>query len=472
MGPMDIADEGLLDLALDHSVRWLREARDRRVAASATHESLRAALYVPTPEEGEDAASVIEALARGAQPGLVASIGPRYFGFVIGGSLPVTLAADWLTSAWDQNAGLYATAPSASVVEEIVREWLLDMLDLPRDASVGFVTGGQMANTTALAAARNAVLARAGWDVEELGIIGAPRINLVVTAETHVTIKNAMRTLGFGTKSLLPVETDGNGRMRVDAMKRLFECLTGPTIVCVQAGNVNTGAIDPIAEIVDLAHEHGAWVHVDGAIGLWGLASERLRPLMAGIERADSWSTDAHKWLNVPYDSGIVIVRDAAAHRNATSSTAAYLIQSSVERDPTDWTPEFSRRARAFPTYAALRHLGRRGVAALTERCCDRAKQMASLLRRDEHVTILNDVVLNQVLVRFSDSDELTRATVLAVQDEGTCWLGGTTWHGVAAMRISFSNWLTTEEDVERSAKAILACARRVWEARGAAVVG
>jgi glutamate/tyrosine decarboxylase-like PLP-dependent enzyme len=454
-----IVDEPLLDRAREHAVRFLRDIPDRRVGVTATRDELLAALRVPLSDDGEEPAAVIDALARDAGSGIIGSAGPRYFGFVIGGSLPVSVAADWLTTAWDQNAGIYVTSPAAAVVEDVAREWLLELLDLPRTAGVGFVTGCQMANFTALAAARNGVLRRAGWNVEEDGLIGAPPVNIVVSAESHVTIHTALRYLGIGLRAMQRVDTDEQGRMKPAALRALLEHLSGPTIVCAQAGNVNSGAIDPIKEIAAIAHEHDAWLHVDGAFGLWGRAAASTRALLDGVEDADSWATDAHKWLNVPYDNGIVIVRDRAPLVTSMTVKAEYLEQSSgIERDNLEWVPEFSRRARGFTVYAALRHLGRRGVESLVERGCARARQFAEILGRDARVKILNDVVLNQVLVRFQDDDAATRAVITRVQQEGTCWLAGTTWHGLAAMRISVSNWATSEDDVERSAAAILRC--------------
>jgi glutamate/tyrosine decarboxylase-like PLP-dependent enzyme len=394
----------------------------------------------------------------------MATPGGRFFGFVIGGSLPAALAADWLASAWDQNAGLYAAAPAASVVEEVCGVWLIELLGLPEDASFGLVTGCQMANFTALAAARHSVLEAIGWDVEADGLSGAPAVRLIAGEERHVTIDRALRFLGLGTADLRTVPADGQGRMRADALKdALAEC-TGPTIVCAQAGNVNTGAIDPLRAICDTAHEAGAWVHVDGAFGMWAAASPGLRQLVGGIERADSWATDAHKWLNVPYDSGFVFCAHQVAHQAAMGIHASYLVHSEgQERDEMDWNPEFSRRARGFPVYAALRSLGRSGVAELVDRCCAHARRFAEDLRGEPGVELLNEVVLNQVLVRFldpgRDHDARTRAVVKAVQEDGTCWLGGTTWHGKAAMRISVSNWSTTTEDVDRSVAAILRAA-------------
>ena len=450
-------DRNLLRRAHDAAVAYLESVPRRPVGPRATREELLAQLGVPLSRSGESAEAVIDALVRAAERGVTTSSSPRYFGFVIGGSMPVSVAADWLTSAWDQNAGSFVTSPLASVVEDIAREWLLELFDLPRGASVGFATGCQMANFSALAAARDAVLRRAAWNVEEQGMTGAPPIQIVLGAEAHVTIYLALRMLGFGTRTFRVVETDGEGRMRPHALRRALLDVRGPCIVCAQAGNVNTGSVDPLREIAALAHERDAWLHIDGAFGLWGRASGERRPLLDGAELADSWATDAHKWLNVPYDNGIVIVRDSAAHRASMTATAAYLEQTAgAERDPFDWVPEFSRRGRGITVYAALRHLGRDGVESLVDRLCMRARQMAALLRRDPRVTILNDVVLNQVLVRFGNDDELTRRVIAGVKDDGTCWLGGTTWHEMAAMRISVSNWATSEEDISTSAEAIL----------------
>ena len=452
-----IYDEALLRRAHEHAAQYLKALPDRHVGARATRDELLAALRVPLSEAGENETAVLDALASQGERGTMACAGPRYFGFVIGGSLPVTLAADWLVSTWDQNPGIYATSPLISVIEEIAREWLLEIFDLPRESSLGFVTGCQMAHFTCLAAARHGVLRRHGWNVEEDGLNGAPRVNIVTGSESHVTADVALRYLGFGTRNFLRVESDEQGRMRPDRLRRLLDNLSGPTIVCAQVGNVNTGACDPMGDIAAITRDHDAWLHVDGAFGLWARASKSLRHLVDGIELADSWATDAHKWLNVPYDCGVAIVRDATAHHDAMSTSAAYLVQTGgLERDSVDWVPEFSRRARGVTVYAALRSLGRNGVAELIERDVTLAQQMAELLRRDPRVTILNDVVLNQVLVRFADDDELTRRVIAGVQRDGTCWLGGTTWHGMAAMRVSISSWATTEEDVRKSAEAIL----------------
>ena len=448
-----------------HAVDYLREQTGRHVGARARREELLAALGAPLSQQGEDDAAVIDLLAAQAPRGAIASGSPRYFGFVIGGTYPVALAADWLAATWDQNAGIHATSPLSAVVEEIAGEWLLDLFDLPRESGVGFVTGCQMASFTCLAAARHAVLRRVGLDVEADGLNGAPRINIVTSAESHVTIDVALRYLGFGTRAVQRVEADAQGRMRGDRLEELLGTLEGPTIICAQAGNVNTGAFDRLYEIGPIANAHGAWLHIDGAFGLWARASHAHRALADGIELADSWATDAHKWLNVPYDCGVAIVRHPGDHRAAMTSAAAYLIQTGgAERDAVDWVPEFSRRARGVPVYATLRALGRDGVEGLVDRCCARARQIEELLFPQEGVQILNDVVLNQVLVRFGDSDDMTRAVVAGVQDDGTCWLSGTTWHGKAAMRISVSNWATSEDDVARSAAAIIRVFRSVRE--------
>jgi glutamate/tyrosine decarboxylase-like PLP-dependent enzyme len=454
----------LLDDAATYATEFLERLPERTVAPTATAEELRKQLGGPLPDGPRQPQSVVAELARAAEPGLMATPGGRFFGFVIGGSLPAALAADWLTSAWDQNAGLYAAAPAASVVEEVCGAWLIELLGLPKEVSYGLVTGCQMANFTALAAARHSVLEAAGWDVEVDGLVGAPQIQVIVGEERHVTIDRALRFLGLGTANLRTVPADGQGRIRADALRDALAESSGPTIVCAQAGNVNTGAVDPLRTICAAAQEAGAWVHVDGAFGMWAAASPTLRHLVEGIEDADSWATDAHKWLNVPYDCGLVFCAHPAAHRVAMSSHASYLVHSEGrERDEMDWNPEFSRRARGFPVYAALRSLGRAGVADLLDRCCAHARRFAEALGREAGVEILNDIVLNQVLVRFldpeGDHDARTRAVVKAVQEGGTCWLGGTTWQGKAAMRISVSNWSTTEEDVDRSVAAILRAA-------------
>jgi glutamate/tyrosine decarboxylase-like PLP-dependent enzyme len=435
------------------------------VGVDADLAQLRDAFGAPTPERPTDAAAVVDAMAAAAAPGLLGIPGPRYFGFVIGGSHPAALAADWLTSGWDNNAGLYVCAPAPAVIEEVAGRWIVDLLGLPADASVGFVTGAMMANFTGLAAARHRVLADAGWDVEARGLVGAPPVRVIVGEERHTTIDIALRYLGFGSDTAERVAADDQGCMRADALRQtLGEPRGVPTIVCAQAGNVNSGAIDPLDDICDVASVHDAWVHVDGAFGLWAAATGDRRSLVHGYERADSWATDAHKWLNVPYDCGIVVCRDADAHRMAMTTQASYLVQggAGAPYDAFDWAPEFSRRARGVPVYAVVRALGREGIAARISGNCAMARRFAERLGAEPGVEILNEVVLNQVLVRFSDSDEMTRAVIDGVQRDGTCWLAGTVWHGVAAMRISVCNWSTTESDVDASVDAILRVRKEV----------
>ena len=451
--------------ALDIAREYATARADGPVWPTATLESLRAALGGPLPNRPIDPTEVLDALARAAGPGIVATTGPRYFGFVTGGALPAAAAADWLTTVWDQPASLYVLSPAASVVEEIAGAWLLDLLGLPQTASVGFVTGCHMANFTALAAARHEMLRRTGWDVERDGLRGAPALRVVVGDEVHVSVLGALRLLGIGSREVVRVPADSQGRMRPDALDSAIA--DGPSIVCAQAGNVNTGSFDPLDDIAAIARRRGAWLHVDGAFGLWASASAALKPHTRGVERADSWATDAHKWLNVPYDSGLVFVANQAAHRAAMSLTAEYLIRAPNEpREPMDWTPESSRRARGFAVYAALRSLGRSGVEDLVDRCCRLARRFADRLRAEPALEVLNDVVLNQVLVRVrpasGDADSATKEALARVQAERICWLGGTRWHGMDAMRISVSNWSTTEDDVDRSADSIIRAASLV----------
>jgi glutamate/tyrosine decarboxylase-like PLP-dependent enzyme len=455
----------LLEETAAHAADYLEGIPERPVGPSAGVEELRSRLGGPLPEVPTDAREVIEHLAAAAEPGLVASPGGRYFGFVIGGTLPAALAADWLTSTWDQNAGLYVCGPSAAVIEEIAGAWIAELLGMPKGVSFAFVTGCQMAHVTALAAARHSVYAEVGWDVNERGLVGAPPVHVLAGDERHATIDRALRFLGLGTSCVVPVPADGQGRMVPAALHEALAGLDGPTIVCAQAGNLNTGSFDPLEEIADITHEVGAWLHVDGAFGLWAAASPALRHLVAGAERADSWATDAHKWLNVPYDSGIALCAHPEAQQAAMSVRAGYLVHAGPTgpRDQLDWNPEFSRRARGFPIYAAIRSLGRTGVAELVDRCCAHARRFAEVLGATPNVEVLGDVVLNQVLVRFldrtGDHDAYTRSVIEAVQNDGTCWLSGTTWGGMAAMRISVCSWATTGEDVERSLEAILRAA-------------
>jgi glutamate/tyrosine decarboxylase-like PLP-dependent enzyme len=454
-------DPELFRRTAEIAAEYLTSLPERPVCADASLDELRSALRVALEDESTPALQVIEELVAAADPGIIGTQSPRYFGFVIGGGLDAAIAADWLTSVWDQNAAGYLGGPSAAVAEEVACEWLLDTLGLPDHAGVGLTTGCQMAHVTCLAAARHRALADAGWDVEADGLFGAPRIRVFVGAKAHTTVFAALRMLGLGSRRVELVPADDQGRMRASELERMLSSGEGPAIVVAQVGEVNTGAIDPVPAVARLAREHNAWCHIDGAFGLWAAASPRLRGLVEGVADADSWATDAHKWLNVPYDCGVAIVRDRTAHTAAMNSFvgAEYIPPPQHdERHAAEWVPEFSRRARGFAVYAALRELGRGGVAELVERCCGCARLMAEELSRDPRVTVLNDVVLNQVLVRFAcDGANVTDELIDAVQREGTCWMSGTTWDGDPAMRISVSNWRTTEDDIRRSARAILA---------------
>jgi len=454
----------LLHRTADLAADFLEQLDDRPVHAAAGLEELRAALGGELPDGPLDPAAVVEELAAASMPGIVASAGPRYFGFVIGGTLPAALAADWLATAWDNNAAGSVVCPAGNVVEEVAGAWIKGLVGLPSCTSVGFTTGGMMASFTCLLAARRHVLGKVGWDVDEDGLCGAPPVRIVVGSERHPTIDVSMRYLGLGPRRSVVVDADEQGRMRPDALRRALAEGGGPTIVCAQAGGLNTGAFDPLEEVCDAAAAASAWVHVDGAVGLWAAASVAHRHLTAGMERADSWATDSHKWLNVPYDSGLALCRHPEDHRAAVSATAPYLLLGGPEapRDGFEWVPEFSRRARGFAVYAALRSLGRRGVEALVDRCCSHARRFAEALGGAPGVEVLNDVVLNQVLVRFGGSDAHTRAVVERLQREGTAWFGTTVWRGRAAMRISVVNWRTSISDVDRSVEAILAAHRAI----------
>jgi glutamate/tyrosine decarboxylase-like PLP-dependent enzyme len=444
-----VDDRQALERAAQIGIAYMESVADRPVAAEQTIEELRASLDLALPQAPTDAATVIDELARDVESGLVQSAGGRYFGFVIGGSVPASVAADWLTSAWDQNAGLALVAPAAAVVEETAGRWCKELLDLPAHASFAFVTGCQMAHATALVAARHHVLAEAGYDVERDGLVGGPPITVVAGAKRHGTLDRALRFVGLGTASVRPVPVDDQGRMLIDELRSVLAGVSGPTIVCSQAGEVNTGACDDFNAVADLAQEHGAWHHVDGAFGLWAATSPSLRHLTAGAERADSWATDTHKWLNVPYDNGIAFCAHPESHQAALGIRSTYLVYADDARDPLDWNPEHSRRARGFTVYAAIRSLGRLGVAELVERCCARARDAAAALAELPGCEVLNDVVLNQVLVQFED-DEATDGVIAAVQRSGEAWVGGTTWRDRRAIRISVSNWQTSEDDIAR----------------------
>jgi len=439
----------LLESVALRAGRYLEELKERRV--NPAPEAVRAldAFLEPMPDCPCPPGQVLAMLDDLGSPATVAMAGPRFFGFVIGGVVPAALAANWLAAAWDQNAGLFASSPIAAVLEEVSLGWLLDVLGLPAGCGGAFVTGATVANFTALAAARHAVLHRAGWDVEAQGLFDAPPVAVVVSEEAHPSLIKSLGMLGMGRERVVRVPVDGQGRMRLDC----FPEVSGPAIVCVQAGNVNTGSFDAAGEICRRAHAAGAWVHVDGAFGLWAAASPRLAHLAEGAGEADSWATDAHKWLNVPYDSGLAFVRDPENLRAAMGLTAAYLPQGE-HREPSQFVPELSRRARGIEIWAALKGLGRSGLAELIERCCRCAARFAEGLR-DAGFEVLNEVVLNQVLVRFGPP-EATQRVIAALQQDGTCWCGGTVWQGHTAMRISVSNWATTEADVDRSLKAMV----------------
>lgn len=449
-----MSESALLDAAAEYAKRYVSSVDDRPVQASATASQVRNVLADQLTSAAIDERTVLDELVAQMEPGITTMGSPRYFGFVIGGTLPIALAADWMVAAWDQNAGLASPTPAAAAAEEIAGRWLLDLLGLPADASFAFVTGCQLAHVTALAAARDRVLRDADWDVESDGLIGAPPVRVLVGAERHVTVDRALRFLGLGQRCIEPVEVDERGAMDAHDLERRLRTVDGPTIVCAQAGNVNTGAVDPLRRIIDTGHDSGAWVHVDGAFGLWAAASPSRRAWLDGCERADSWATDTHKWLNTPYDCGFAAVADPQAHRAAMSVSATYLQQGERVREPMDWNPEFSRRARAVPTYAALRALGRAGVAELVDRLCECADRFAERLNAQPGFRVLAHE-LNQVLVAI-DAPDRTDAFVQAVQQEGTCWMSATTWRETRCIRISVCNWRTTLDDVDRSVDALI----------------
>ncbi len=444
----------LLRDGASRAVSYLEGLDARAVAPSGAAVAALDRFREALPAAPSDPAETLALLDELGSPASVAMAGGRFFGFVIGGSLPVSVASSWLATAWDQNTGLAEVTPATARLEEVALDWMVELLGLPAGTGGGFVTGATLANFTALAAARHAVLTRAGWDVEGEGLFGAPPITVIVGAEAHPSVLKALGMLGLGRRRVLAVPADGQGRMRVDALPKI----DGPTIVCVQAGNVNTGASDPVADVCAVARPAGAWVHVDGAFGLWAAAAPSLENQVRGIGDADSWATDAHKWLNVPYDSGIAFARDPHAMRAALAVSAAYLPTDTPNRNPSDFTPEFSRRARGVDVWAVLRTLGRAGIADLMERCCRHARRFAEGLCA-AGFEVLNEVVLNQVLVAFGDEAQ-TRRVIAAIQREGTCWAGVTVWQGRTAMRISVSSWATTDEDVEKSLAAMIRCGR------------
>jgi glutamate/tyrosine decarboxylase-like PLP-dependent enzyme len=441
--------------AAERAIRFLESQQERRVWPTASDLRHLERLGGPLPESGTDSREVIRLLDEVGSPGAVGSAGGRYFGFVIGGALPTTVAANWMAGAWNQNAALYTTSPVAARLEEVALEWTRELFELPPGTEGAFVSGATMANFTALAAARHAVLREVGWDVEEQGLSGAPPITVVVSEEAHSSLLKAVSMAGLGRGRVRKVPTDSQGRMRSDGLP----AVSGPTIVCAQAGSVNSGAFDPIGDISRRVRPEGAWVHVDGAFGMWASVAPARRYLTEGIPLADSWATDGHKWLNVPYDSGMLFVRNPDALRAAMSiGSPAYLAQSE-HREPSHFSPELSRRARGVEAWAAIRSLGRSGLADLVERTCRFAAQIADRMR-DAGFEVLNEVVLNQVVVSFGD-DETTDRVIAAVQSDGTCWCGGTRWHGRSAMRVSVSSWATTADDVDRSVAAILRIAEQ-----------
>jgi len=446
-------DLEVLGHAARRSVAYLQNVGSRRVAPTEAAVQDLAQFEGSLPEAPGDPVCVLDLLDRAGSPATVATAGGRFFGFVNGAALPASVAATWLASAWDQNAALRVMSPVAAKLEDVALGWVRDALGLPEECGGAVVTGATMANLTGLAAARHALLERAGWDVESDGLFGSPKLSVVVGEQVHASVLKALGLLGLGRRRLVRVPADEQGRMRIELMPRLDD----RTIVCIQAGNVNSGAFDPAGEICSRAREARAWVHVDGAFGLWAAASPQYRPLTAGFAEADSWATDGHKWPNVGYDCGIALVRNAAAARSAMAISAAYFTPGEL-REPSHYTPEMSRRARGVELWATLRSLGRRGLAELIERTCRHARRFAEGLRAAGH-EILNDVVINQVLVSFGEA-EVTRAVISKVQQDGTCWCGGTEWQGRPAMRISVSSWATTEEDVERSLGAICRIAK------------
>ena len=461
--PTRTPTDATLERAAELARGYLSTLASRPVGATASLDELRRRFGGALPDRGDDPVAVIEALAANAEGGLIASAGPRFFGFVIGGSLPAALGADWLTSAWDQNAGLYVIGPAAAVAEEVAGGWLAELFGLPPTVSIGYTTGATMASFTGLAAGRHDLLRRAGWDVERQGLFGAPELPVVVSDESHVTIFAALELLGLGRERVIRIPTDAQGRMRADALEPALAALDRPALVVAQAGNVNTGAFDPLPAIVRAVRANGGWLHVDGAFGLWAAADPSRRHLVEGLGEADSWTTDAHKWLNVPYDSGLALCAHPAAHQAAMTLGAAYYVETAGnERDNYNWVPDSSRRARGFAIWAALRSLGRDGVAELISRTSDLARAFAAGLDGAHGARVLNEVVLNQVLVRFDDpsgdpgrGDARTDAVIAAIQRSGVLWLGGTTWHGQRAIRISVSGWQTREPDVDRSLDAI-----------------
>ena len=460
--------EDALNRAHAHATDWLASFATGPVGHTASETDLRAAFTKPLPETGANAGQVVDFIATRARPGLMGSPNPRFFAWVNGGATPAALATDWMVSAWDQNAALYAVSPVASIIEEITGGWIKDLLHLPAEASFAFTTGCQMAHMTTLAAARHAVLREAGWDVEQDGTFGAPPVTILTSSNRHGSLERAIRYLGFGRRALKSVETDTQGRMQPDALRAALAQTDGPVILALNAADLNIGAFDPFAELVPVAKAAGAWVHIDGAFGLFARASKTYRPLTDGMEQADSWVTDGHKWLNVPFDCGIAIIRDTKAHRAAMTLAADYVAPSHTARDQIDWNPEWSRRARAIPVYAALSEMGRDGVEAMIDRCCKHCRTLTEGIGALDGAEIVSPPTLNQALVRFplpqgtdEENDAHTSATMDAINATGEAYFSGTIWKGRTAMRISVVNWQTSDADISRALAAIAEVLRK-----------
>jgi glutamate/tyrosine decarboxylase-like PLP-dependent enzyme len=450
----------LLDQAAAHAAAYLDGLDEASVAPAVTADELRGALRLPLPELGVSPEQVIDELVRDVEGGLLGSAGGRFFGWVVGGAVPAAVAADWLSTAWDQNGAIYATSPAAAVVEEVCGEWLKELLGIPVTASFALVTGCQMAHVTCLAAARQRVLADRGVDVQRDGLAGAPALRVIASELRHATVDRAVRLLGIGTDAILEVPADGAGRISLPELEGALDRESDrPTLVCLQAGELNTGVFDAFGEACELAHAHRAWVHVDGAFGLWAGASPTHRHLLAGAELADSWATDGHKWLNVPYDAGFAFVADPASHRESMTSSGSYFDHADGARDSMDWNPEWSRRARCFAVYAAIRSLGRAGVAELVDRCCRHTSRLVSQLGGLDGAEVVAEPVINQGLVRFlaadGGHDALTDEVIARIQADGVAWFGGATWRGNRVMRVSVCNWRTTDLDVERTIESV-----------------
>ena len=459
----------VLDIAAAHATRYLETLQSRPIAAAASIAELRQRLGKPLPKTGMAAEAVIEELVRDAEDGILGSASGRFFGWVIGGTLPVALAADWLTSAWDQNCASNLTAPAEAVVEEVCGAWIKELLGIPKSASFALVTGCQMAHTTALAAARHRLLRERGWEVESAGLAGAPRLRILATENRHESIMRSARLLGIGTDAFEYVPADDRGRMQTAMLEGILQRMgSDPAVVCLQAGDLNTGIFDPFERACQIARAAKAWVHIDGAIGLWVAASDRYRHLLAGVEQADSWATDGHKWLNLPFDSGLVFVAHAPAHRAAFAQDTSYSIPQEGLRNQKDWNPEWSRRGRGFPAYAALRMLGRSGIGEIVERCCAHAARLVEGIGCLPGAEIVAAPTINQGLVRFlaedGNHDRATDDVIRRIQAEGIAWFGGATWRGMRVMRISVCNWSTSDDDIDQA----LASVRRVLAARRA----